>query len=78
MSSPRKGTFSHVEHARQALVNSEEAYLVAQGWRRVQVASEWLWQKKLPAGIAHEGEHHVTMTRTEAAWLQFIRLGDGK
>lgn len=67
----RRVATSHgrVEAARQALVNAEEAYLRAHGWKRELYRGLWFWQWEV-------GETRIIMDRVDAVKFQHTAIGD--
>jgi hypothetical protein len=64
-----------VEHARQKLVNAEEAYLRAHGWVKALFVGEWLWIRE--AALRPEQKATLyAMQRTDAVQFQHTTLGD--
>lgn len=70
MSKARNGSHGRVEHARQALVNAEEAYLRANGWALQCYVGVWLWRRNASATSLE----FVAMQRTEAVKFQHTQL----
>lgn len=73
-SKPAAASHGRVEHARQQLVNAEEAYLRAHGWALYQYAGRWLWRRDASVRDATKPAEFVAMERSDAVLFQHTKL----